>query len=46
MPSPVRESNERPYYPRLYVVADTKSGSIIDYEVYKNAKDDADVSRK
>ncbi|MDK2836736.1 MAG: hypothetical protein PWP21_1513 [Thermosediminibacterales bacterium] len=44
MPSPVRESNERPYYPRLYVVADAKSGSIMDYEMYKNTKDDADVS--
>ena len=47
MPSPVQENmDERPYYPRLFLVVETESGLIVDYHMYKKIDDDADVTLK
>lgn len=42
MPVPVSEPGERPYFSRLLVVADKKSGIIRDFEMYQDEKDDAE----
>lgn len=45
MPSPVQEEkHERPYYPRIFILADKKSGMIMDYEMYRDINEDADVA--
>lgn len=45
MPSPVQEKkNERPYYPRLFMVVELKSGIVVDYHMYRSISDDADVT--
>jgi len=41
-PMPVRDPGERPSFPRLFVVADRKSGLICDFEMYQDEKDDAE----
>lgn len=47
MISPVRENKgERPYFPRIFVLAEPKSGRILDFEMYKSIGDDADVCLK
>ncbi len=47
MPSPVQENrNERPYFPRIFIIANQKSGYILDFEMYENISDDADVTIK
>lgn len=43
-PSPVQERKEdRPYYPRLFLLADKESGMIMDVEVYENKKEDTNI---
>lgn len=45
MPSAVQEKKgERPYFPRIFIVAEKNSGLVLDYFVYRNIREDADVS--
>lgn len=45
MPYPVQENrNERPYFPRVVIVAEQNSRSIIDFEMYQNIRDDANFA--
>jgi len=45
MPSPIQEhKDERPYFPRVFILAERKSGLIIDFEVYQSIRDDANVA--
>lgn len=44
-PSAVQENKgERPYFPRIYVLADQKSGYIIDFEMYQGISNDANIA--
>ncbi len=45
MPYVVQENKgERPYYPRAYILAEQKSGQILDFKIYQSVSDDADVT--
>lgn len=45
MPSAVQEKrSERPYFPRLFILADEKSGQILDVETYESIDEDANVT--
>lgn len=45
MPSVVQENKgERPYYPRVFILAEQKSGQILDFEMYQSVSDDANVT--
>jgi hypothetical protein len=45
MPSAVQENNgERPYFPRVFILAEQKSGQILDFEMYQSISDDANVT--
>ena len=45
MPSAVQEERgERPYFPRIFILAEQKSGRIVDYEMYRNIRDDAKIT--
>lgn len=45
MPSAVQEKRgERPYFPRVFVLAEQKSGQILDFKMYQNIHDDANVT--
>lgn len=42
LPMTVQEkSNERPYFPRAFILADANSGQIIEHEMYEEPRDDA-----
>ena len=44
-PSPVQESRDnRPYYPRLFLLIDKESEMILDAEVFEHKKEDANVA--
>jgi hypothetical protein len=44
LPSAVQENKEeRPYFPRAFILANKKSGLILDYDMYQSIGDDADV---
>ncbi|MBS3987049.1 MAG: hypothetical protein KGZ38_03735 [Erysipelothrix sp.] len=43
--SPVRESkDERPYFPRVLIIAEQKSRQVVDFEMYQSITDDARVT--
>ena len=43
LPMPVQETkNERPYFPRAFIVAEKRSGLILDYSTYQGPEHDAD----
>ena len=45
MPSAVQENKgERPYYPRVFILAEQKSGQILGFEMYQSVSDDANVT--
>ena len=45
MISPVQENKgECPYFPRIFIIAEPKSGQILGYEMYHSIRDDAHVS--
>lgn len=45
MTSPVQEKRgERPYFPRLFILVDQKSGWVMDFEMYQSINDDANVA--
>ena len=45
VPSAVQESKgERPYMPRIFVLADRSSGMLLDCETFENISDDANVT--
>ncbi|HVJ48698.1 DUF6930 domain-containing protein [Desulfitobacterium sp.] len=45
MPSAVQENRgERPYFPRVFILAEQKSGQILDFEMYQSISDDANVT--
>ena len=45
MPSPVQEDkDERPYFPRVFIIAEQNSGLILDFEMYQSIDDDANVT--
>lgn len=47
MPSPVQDSrNERPYFPRVFIMAEQKTRYILDFEIYEHISNDADVAIK
>lgn len=44
MLSPVRDKKgERPYFPRLFILAEPKSGQILNFEMYDSIRDDTNV---
>ncbi|MDD2574480.1 MAG: hypothetical protein WCS98_06625 [Bacillota bacterium] len=44
MTSAVQENrNERPYYPRIYILIEKETGMVMDFEMYESINDDADV---
>jgi len=44
LPFPVQEKSvERPFFPRIFILAEENSGLIIDFETYQNVKEDANV---
>lgn len=44
MPSAVQENKgERPYYPRIFILAEKETGMVMDFEIYESIDDDADV---
>lgn len=45
MHSPVQENRgERPYFPRVFILAEQKSGQILDFEMYQSIGEDANVT--
>ena len=45
MTSPVQENkDERPYFPRVLIIAEQKSGQVVDFEMYQSITDDANVT--
>lgn len=38
------EKGQRPYFPRIFVLAESKSGQILDFEVYQNINEDASIT--
>jgi len=45
MTSAVQENKgERPYFPRVFILAEPKSGQILDFEMYRSISDDANVT--
>lgn len=45
MTSTVQENKgERPYFPRLFIIADNKSGQILNFEMYKSLDEDVNVT--
>lgn len=45
MPNAVQEKrNERPYYPRIFILVEEKSGFVMDFEMYPSISDDANVT--
>lgn len=44
MPTPIRENkDERPYYPKAFLLVDKKTGLVIDYGMYASIQDEATV---
>ena len=44
MPSPVQEKRgERPYFPRVFIIAEQKSGLILDFKMYQDINDDVNI---
>lgn len=44
LPSPVQErKGERPFFPRIFLLVEVKSGLVIDFETYQSVNDDANV---
>lgn len=44
MPSAIQDNKgERPYYPRLFILAEQKSGQILDYNMFQSVNNDANV---
>lgn len=42
LPSPVQDQKgQRPYFPRLFVLAERKGGTILNYAIYQELEDDA-----
>jgi len=39
MPTPVRDNDERPYFPKLFIAADANAGAILKCEIYQNIDD-------
>lgn len=45
MPSAVQENKgERPFFPRVFILAEQKSGMVMDFEMYESISDDANVT--
>lgn len=45
LPSTVQENkHERPYFPRILIVADLKSGMVVDLEMYQNITEDVNIT--
>ncbi|PLR75973.1 hypothetical protein CU633_18065 [Bacillus sp. V3-13] len=45
MPSAVQENKDkRPYFPRIFILAEQKSGQVLDFEIYGSVRDDANVT--
>lgn len=43
LPMPVQlEKNRRPHFPRVFMLADKKSGLVLDYNLYQDPENDAD----
>jgi len=39
MPTPVRDNEDRPYFPKLFIAADANAGAILKCEVFRNIDD-------
>ncbi|HBT16584.1 MAG TPA: hypothetical protein DEB05_06465 [Firmicutes bacterium] len=45
LPSPVQEKRgARPYFPRIFILVEPKSGLVVDFHMYQSINDDADVA--
>jgi len=45
MPSAVQENKrERPYFPRIFIIVDKKSGQVLDFETYESIDEDGNVT--
>jgi hypothetical protein len=45
LPSAVQENrSSRPFFPKIFILAEEKSGMVLDFEMFENDRDDADVA--